>query len=201
MKKAIAMLLGITFLFIMTACSSKQPDKQETDQATSTMTTQDSTTAETEGTTSEPTAGKPEASSEPAAELPEQTKEEEPMKEVQFYITANGTTFPANFADNDSADAFREMLREGDLTIHMSDYGSFEKVGSIKASLPRKDTQISTTTGDVMLYQGDQIVIFYGTNSWSYSRLGKINGASAEEMLAAFGSGDVTVIFSLAKLK
>ncbi len=121
------------------------------------------------------------------------------MKEVQFYIIANGTTFPADFADNDSADAFRDLLREGDLTINMSDYGSFEKVGSIGTSLPRKDTQISTTTGDVMLYQGDQIVIFYGTNSWSYSRLGKIEDATAEALLSAFGSGDVAITFSLTK--
>ncbi len=121
------------------------------------------------------------------------------MKEVQFYIIANGTTFPADFADNDSADAFRDLLREGDLTINMSDYGSFEKVGSIGTSLPRKDTQISTTTGDVMLYQGDQIVIFYGTNSWSYSRLGKVDGVTAEALLSAFGSGDVAITFSLTK--
>ncbi len=199
MKKSIAMLLGITLLLIMTACSSKQPAEQETEQTLSTMTTQNSLAAETEGTTSEPTAGRPEASSEPAAQLPEETKEEEPMKEVQFYIIANGTTFPADFADNDSADAFRDLLREGDLTINMSDYGSFEKVGSIGTSLPRKDTQISTTTGDVMLYQGDQIVIFYGTNSWSYSRLGKIEDATAEALLSAFGSGDVAITFSLTK--
>ncbi len=199
MKRPIAMLLGITLLLIMTACSSKQSAEQETEQTLSTMTTQDSLAAETEGTTSEPTAGQPEASSEPAAQLPEETKEEEPMKEVQFYIIANGTTFPADFADNDSADAFRDLLREGDLTINMSDYGSFEKVGSIGTSLPRKDTQISTTTGDVMLYQGDQIVIFYGTNSWSYSRLGKVDGVTAEALLSAFGSGDVAITFSLTK--
>ena len=121
------------------------------------------------------------------------------MQQAQFYITANSVTFTANFADGGSADAFRDLLREGDLTIHMSDYGSFEKVGSIGTSLPRQDTQISTTTGDVMLYQGDQIVIFYGTNSWSYSRLGKVDGATAEALLSAFGSGDVIVTFSLAK--
>lgn len=119
------------------------------------------------------------------------------MKQAQFYITTKGTTFTANFADNGSADAFRDLLREGDLTINMSDYGGFEKVGSIGTSLPCKDTQISTTTGDVMLYQGDQIVIFYGNNSWSYSRLGKIEDATAEALLSAFGSGDTTITFSL----
>ncbi len=174
MKKPIAMLLGITLFLILSACISKQP-------------------------VDEPAAQKPEASSEPAAELPEHPKEEEPMKEAQFYITANGTTFTANFADNGSADAFRDLLREGDLTIHMSDYGGFEKVGSIGTSLPRKDTQIAATTGDVMLYQGSQIVIFYGTNRWSYSPLGKIEAAAAEALLSAFGSGDAAITFSLTK--
>ncbi len=121
------------------------------------------------------------------------------MKQAQFYITANHTTFTVSFAENSSADAFRDLLREGDLTVSMRDYGGFEKVGSIGTSLPRKDTQISTTTGDVMLYQGDQIVIFYGTNRWSYSRLGKIEGATAEALISAFGSGDVAITFSLTK--
>ncbi len=135
----------------------------------------------------------------PATETTESTEEEKTMKEEQFYITANSTTFTADFADNGSADALRDLLREGDLTIHMSDYGSFEKVGSIGTTLPCEDTWITTTTGDVMLYQGNQIVIFYGTNEWSYSRLGKIEDASAEALLAAFGGGDVTVTLSLAK--
>lgn len=170
MKKTIAVLLSVSLLLIMSACSSKQPSEQE-----------------------------PEASSEPTTGLSEQPKEKEPMKEAQFYITANSTSFTANFADNASADAFRDLLREADLTINMSDYGSFEKVGSIGTSLPRKDTQITTDTGDVVLYQGNQIVIFYGTNSWSYSRLGEIEGATAEALLSAFGSGDVTITFSLTK--
>ncbi len=202
MKKTIAVLLSVSLLLIMSACLSKQPFEQETEhQAHFSMTaeTQDSTTAETEKTTSEPITQKTEASSEPTAELPEQSKKDGPMKETRFYITANKKTFTANFAYNDSAVAFRELLREGDLTINMSDYGSFEKVGSIGTSLPRKDTQITTTTGDVMLYQGNQIVIFYGTNSWSYSRLGRIEGATVETLLSALGSGDVTITVSLTK--
>lgn len=213
MKKSIAMLLGVSLLLIMSACSSKQPAKQKTDHQTSfsmTTETQDSTTAKTEmttdiitsekeETTSESAAEKPEVSSELAEELTEQQKEEEPVNQEQFYITAKSTTFTANFSDNGSADAFRDLLREGDLTINMRDYGSFEKVGSIGTSLPRKDMQISATTGDVVLYQGNQIVIFYGTNSWSYSRLGKVEDATAEALLSAFGSGDVAITFSLKK--
>ncbi len=193
MKKLIAMLLGASLLLIMSACSSKQPVEQTEYQTTFELLTEsnENTNSEAEQTRQTKT------SSEPATELPEQPKEEEPMKQAQFYITAKSTTFTANFADNGSADAFRDLLREGDLTINMSDYGGFEKVGSIGTSLPRKDTQISTTTGDVMLYQGNQIVIFYGTNSWSYSCLGKIEGANAEAMLSAFGSGDAVITFSL----
>lgn len=211
MKKSIAMLLSVLLLFIMVVC-------QKTDYQPSfsiTTETQGSTTAETEVTTDniesgmdETTSGlltesdektNSEASSEPDTELPEQPNEEELMEEAQFYITANSTTFTANFAENGSADAFRDLLREGDLTINMRDYGSFEKVGSIGISLPRKDTQISTSTGDVVLYQGNQIVIFYGTNNWSYSRLGKVDGVTAEALLSAFGSGDVAMTFSLTK--
>lgn len=264
MKKTIAMLLGVSLLLIMSACSSKQPAEQKIDPQLSfsmTTETQDSTTTETEvptdritsetqemtsdlrteevekksseteqtrqpqiSTTSQPTepiqsstvsesisqsiettsekvVENPETSSEPATELPDQPKEEEPMKEAKFYITAQSTTFTASFAENASADAFRDLLREGDLTIPMSDYGSFEKVGSIGTALPREDTRISTTTGDVMLYQGNQIVIFYGTNRWSYSRLGKIDDTTAEALLAAFGSSDVAITFSLKKLE
>lgn len=161
--------------------------------------------------TSEPATEKPNTSSNPVTELSETTKEpataepsispkeEEPMKQAQFYIIAGETTFTADFADNSSADAFRELLTQGDLTINMNDYGSFEKVGSIGQSLPREDTQISTTIGDVILYQGNQIVIFYGTNSWSYSRLGKIQNAAKDDLLTAFGSGNVTITFSLTK--
>lgn len=213
MKKLIAMLFSVSLLLIMSACSPKQPAEQKTDHQahfSKTMETQESTTAETEvptntvesekeETTSEPPVEKPEISTEPATELSKQPKEEEPIKEAQFYITANNTTFTANFADNGSADAFRDLLRESDLTINMSDYGSFEKVGGIGRPLPRKDTQISTTTGDVVLYQGNQIVIFYGTNRWSYSHLGKIDGATAEALLSAFGGGDVAMTFSLTK--
>ncbi len=213
MKKSIAMLLGVSLLLMMSACSSKQTDKQKTDHQTpssTTMETQDSTTAETEvttdiitsekeETTSKPAAEKPETSTKQAEDLPKQQKEEEPVNQEQFYITAKSTTFMANFADNGSADAFRDLLREGDLTINMSDYGCFEKVGSIGTSLPRKDTHISTTIGDVVLYQGNQIVIFYGTNSWSYSRLGKVESATAEALLSVFGSGDVAITFSLTK--
>ncbi len=194
MRKSITILSGVYLLLMIAACSSKQPAGQETARRQPFPTTeemQDGAAAETEAPT--------DSTSEPAAEKPEGPEEEEPMKQSQFYITAKGAAFTARFADNGSADAFRDLLREGDLMVDMGDYGSFEKVGDIGTSLPREDTQISAAAGDVMLYQGSQIVIFYGTNSWSYSRLGKVDGADAEELLDAFGSGDVNITFSLTK--
>ena len=79
------------------------------------------------------------------------------------------------------------------LTIRMSMYGGFEQVGSLGASLPRNDVQTTTSAGDIVLYSGNQMVIFYGSNSWAYTRLGRITDKSAREMAELLGNGDVTV--------
>ena len=108
-------------------------------------------------------------------------------------------SFTADFEENSSADALKELLEEGPLTIKMSDYGNFEKVGSIGTTLPRNDEQTTTVAGDIILYQGDSLVIYYDTNSWNFTRIGKINNATQEELKEALGDGDVTVTFSLIK--
>lgn len=104
------------------------------------------------------------------------------------------TILPAN---NSSAEAFIELLESGDVTIDMHDYGSFEKVGPLGTRLPRNDEQITTEPGDVILYQGDQVTIYYDVNSWSFTRLGKVQGLSQAELKEVLGSGDATVTFSL----
>lgn len=76
-------------------------------------------------------------------------------------------------------------------------YGDFEQVGSLGTSLPRKDEQTTTQAGDIVLYSGNQIVVFYGSNSWAYTRLGKITDKSAEELEELMGSGDVTIKLEL----
>lgn len=100
-------------------------------------------------------------------------------------------------SDNSSAEAFKELLSEGDLTINMSDYGDFEKVGPIGTTLPRNDERIVTEPGDVILYQGNQITIYYDTNTWTFTRLGKVQGKTQAELISILGEGDVTVTFSL----
>ena len=98
---------------------------------------------------------------------------------------------------NDSVAALIELVREAPLTIQMSMYGGFEQVGSIGTNLPRNDVQTTTTAGDIVLYSGNQIVVFYGSNSWAYTKLGKVTDKSASEMADLLGSEDVTITITI----
>lgn len=112
-------------------------------------------------------------------------------------ISANGHVFTATLEENSSAQALKDMLRQGPLTIDMRDYANMEKVGGIGADLPTNDEQISTVPGDIILYQGNSLVIYYDTNDWNFTRLGKIGNVTGEELKEALGDGDVTVTFTL----
>ena len=118
---------------------------------------------------------------------------------ISIQITSdNGKSeLTATLVDNSSATAFYELLKKGPLTVDMHDYGNFEKVGSLGTSLPRSDSQTATEAGDIMLYQGNQITIFYNNNSWSYTRLGKVDGVTQAELKKILGKGDVTAVFSV----
>lgn len=105
----------------------------------------------------------------------------------------------ATLADNSSAKAFAALLAKGPVTVDMQDYGSFEKVGDLPSSLPRNDTSITTEPGDIILYQGDKITIYYNTNSWSFTRLGRVEGVTPAELRKILGKGNVTAVFTLAK--
>lgn len=112
-------------------------------------------------------------------------------------ITANGHTMTATMHGNDATEALRQRLDDGGLTLRLSDYGDFEKVGALGFTLPRSDRQTTTQPGDIVLYQGNQIVIFYGSNTWNYTRLGHIDNATAEGLRQTLGEGDVTVTLAL----
>ena len=110
-------------------------------------------------------------------------------------MQVGNSSFTVTLENNSAANALADMLREKPLVIQMSDYSGFEKVGSLGKRLPTSNSQTTTNAGDIVLYNGNQIVIFYGSNTWSYTRLGKIDDLSGLE--EALGSGDVTVIFSM----
>lgn len=120
------------------------------------------------------------------------SSQEEPM----LKITVGDQELLATFAKNSSAEEFRELLSQGPVTISMEDYGGFEKVGPLGTTLTRNDTRITTQPGDVILYQGNQITIYYGTNTWNFTHLAKINDST--DLQAKLGTGTVQVTFSLA---
>ncbi len=108
-------------------------------------------------------------------------------------ISANGKVFYAHPEDNASAQALIKKLSGGPVEIEMHDYGHFEKVGPLPWDLPRTDETITTEPGDVILYQGNQITIYYDQNTWDFTRLARIEDVTREELLSAFGEGDVKV--------
>ena len=110
-------------------------------------------------------------------------------------ITVGAYEWSATFENNSSAEGFQKLLSQGPLTVEMDDYGGFEKVGPLGTTLPRNDTRITTEPGDVILYHGNQITIYYGTNSWNFTRLAKIDDPSS--LQEKLGDGTVSVTFSL----
>ncbi len=118
-------------------------------------------------------------------------------KTMKIAVQAGGKTFYAALEDNVAARAFAEMLRDAPLSVGMSDYGGFEKVGSLGRTLPSEDKSITTSAGDIVLYNRNQIVAFYGSNTWSYTRLARIENLAGWR--EALGSGAVTLTFSIAQ--
>lgn len=129
--------------------------------------------------------------------LPKQSSDVsvEESTEMKINVKIGSSTFEATLAENSAVNSFVEMMKSTPVVISMSDYSGFEKVGSLPNSLPTSNSQITTQSGDIVLYNGNQIVIFYGSNSWSYTRLGKIDDLSGWE--EALGGGDIQVTFEL----
>jgi hypothetical protein len=125
-------------------------------------------------------------------ELDGSEEEEEPMMQMKI----NDAPVTVAWEDNESVSALKE-LAANDLTIQMSMYGGFEQVGSIGQRLPSSDVQTSTSSGDIVLYSSNQLVVFYGSNSWAYTRLGHITDKTPEEMRTLLSNGDVTITLSV----
>ena len=118
---------------------------------------------------------------------------------MKLYLNVNNRILEASLENNSSVDALIERLKENDITINMEDYANFEKVGSLGFSLPRNDKQITTEPGDIILYQGNSLTIYYDTNSWNFTKIGKIENVNQKELKEILEKGDVTVTLSLNK--
>lgn len=120
-------------------------------------------------------------------------------EETQMYLQVGDTVWTAALEDNPSAAAWKELLAQGPLTVEMHDYGGFEKVGSIGSTLTRSDRQLTARPGDIILYQGSSITVYYGENTWDFTLLGHIDGVTGAELRQVLKAGgeNVSVTFSL----
>ena len=112
-------------------------------------------------------------------------------------LTIGETVLTATLADNSSVKALEEKLKDGPIAIQMEDYARMEKVGNLPFHLPTNDQPITTKAGDLILYLGNSFVIYYAPNSWRFTRLGQIEGGTAQELKKILGRGSVTVTLSL----
>lgn len=117
--------------------------------------------------------------------------------QTKIYLTVGNNTRTATLSETAAAKELKEILESGSITIQMNDYGGFEKVGSLGFCLPANDTRITASAGDIMLYTGNQMVIFYNSNTWSYTPLARIDNATSYNIREFLGNGPVSVKVSL----
>ena len=168
MRKWIFVFIAISICLVLNACTSS-------------------------GNTSDSTGGSVQAEIEEVAPAAEMETDEEEVSEMTLKMSIGDTLVQVDWEKNESVEALKKLCADELLTIKMSMYGGFEQVGSIGSTLPRNDKQTTTAAGDIVLYSGNQMVIFYGSNSWAYTRLGHITDKDAEEMAELLSNGDVTI--------
>ena len=172
MKKVVTILFVIV-LFALTSCSksNNSPTQPSADDPSTTIPSTDPNPTNTE------------------------PKEDDPYMNKTIELKIGNTIVDVNWLDNDSVKALKELVKDG-LTINMSMYGGFEQVGSLGKSITSSDTNITTSPGDIVLYSSNQIVIFYGSNTWSYTKLGHIS-LTKSELTDLLGDEDVIITLTL----
>jgi len=198
-----AILLIIAVCTILTACNRAQ-DKSTvaaTQPPTQTGTAKETTkpTLAEESSATQPSATAPAGTQAPpeTEQQPDQRTEQAQEDNMTLRMSIGGTPVEVAWEDNEAVEALRELCKDQALTIDMSMYGGFEQVGSIGTSLPQDDVQTTTKAGDIMLYSGDQMVVFYGSNTWAYTPLGHITDKSEDELTQLLANGDTTLTINL----
>ena len=213
MKKILtAILLILMVCALLSACNGTQENEAATETITQTATQASTITKET----TQPTNADDVSETQPLTSAPESTQvlqiieqpehdEEHPQNEVDqtpeqdltLQMTIGGTPVSVAWEDNESVQALKELCRSQMLTLNMSMYGDFEQVGSIGTTLPQNDVQTTTSAGDIVLYSGDQMVVFYGSNTWAYTRLGHITDQDEDDMTQLLANGDTIITINL----
>ena len=168
MKKLLMILLSIILITLTSCGKSNSTPTPTTDESSITITT-------------------------PSGD--NQTTKEDESANMKLTLKIDGIEVDVIWTDNDSVRALKNLAKDG-LTINMSKYGGFEQVGSIGSTLPSADTRITTNPGDIVLYSSNQIVIFYDSNTWSYTKLAHIN-LSKSELTDLLGDEDVVITIDL----
>jgi len=194
-KNIAIILLAATIIFALSACGAS--DLQVAPQRTNPSTESDHSPAPAEPDRSEPVSNDEvvetgPTESEKVGDSNGENAEETIVPELKMKI--DGRELTVIWEDNESVRALAELASASSVTVEMSMYGGFEQVGSLGTSIPRNDIQTTTQKGDIVLYSGNQIVVFYESNSWSYTRLGRIDGLSNSELEDLLGSGEVELI-------
>ena len=199
MKKIRLAVISICLISVLAGCGSLT-SKEEPRQSMADMEFQELSTEPDSTGHPEVQGGMETGEFVPVQESTEQIQSEQPIsseleeensletEEMNILMKIGDETVAVEWEDNESVSALTELLREQPLSIQMSMYGDFEQVGSLGTSLPREDEQTTTQAGDLVLYSGSQIVVFYGSNSWAYTRLGRITDKSTEELAELLGS-------------
>ena len=209
MKKISVISLIARCCVLFSACNSGE-NQTETTAPTSQVTTSSGTIAkeiiQPATTAAEQTTGAATTKAiEETTDLQEevtQAQNDEPSehadeKTFELQMTIGSTPVSVDWEDNEAVEALKDLCRNQPLTIQMSMYGGFEQVGPIGTALPQNDMRTTTSAGDIVLYSGDQMVVFYGSNSWAYTRLGHITDKSAEDMADLLSNGDTVITISL----
>ena len=185
MKKILIIFMALMFMMNVAACGSAGQESEASEAESTSVETIRQTESISEQTESNNLKRV-------ASDEREETEVDTAMK---MKVQIGNQSFTATLEDNAAVRELVDMMRETPVSIDMSDYSGFEKVGSLGRSLTTDNRQTTTGAGDIVLYNGDHIVMFYGSNSWSYTRIGHINDLTGWE--EALGDGSITAVFSV----
>lgn len=198
MRKRICMVLLASVLFTITACGNSEEKRNVNAEPEISMSQPDPNSEEVEEYESKTeTVQKSETQTEVQPTEAVRDNAEQEVTDMKMKVQVGESVYTASLADNSSVDALRELMADGSLTLNMSDYANMEKGADLGVTLPQNNEQMNTQAGDIILYQGRTLAIYYDTNSWSLTPIGKIDDVDAEELRETLGTGDVTVTLSL----
>ncbi len=193
MKKITMILLTAVTALSLAACAGGSEPTENDDTSESpqsgTITSQETESISAHSASEESTENKEDNMNHTTADM-------ENLSPTNLQMKIGDTAVSVEWEDNASVEALAELVKEEPLAIPMSMYGGFEQVGPLGTDLTRNDVQTTTQAGDIVLYAGNQIVVFYGSNDWAYTRLGHITDKTADEMAELLGHGDVTIRFA-----